>query len=309
MLPAAAQLVWRCCILCTASVCAVLRTGCLTQCFAHAAGCMPSAARRIRNTEVLRVACCISHLLASACTLSAVCCMLPVARCLLQAACCLVVSCLVACLLLGARCLLSFSRRLHKTGVLLHAARCPFPGACCLLRCMSLLLAACCLKSGACCLLRGACRLLFAAYCPLHAACCLDGVCYTLCVVKCIFPVACCMSSVAFSVMHVACCQLSVAHFPVVPCTLPLACRLRHCCQSDRVCCALSVVCFPVARPSARVLHGVRCLSPGPTSHLVWYMFCVASRLLDVAKRAFSVASCLLPMPIPFWHVVTLHDA
>ena len=199
------------------------------------------------------------------------------ARCLLHAACCVLPRCLGAC------CQWSFPK------FLLHAARCPLHAACCMLRCTTVLSAACCLKSGACCLLRVAC-FLFAAYCPLHGACCLEVVCCTLRVVGCMFPVACCVSSVTFSPMQVACCQLSVAQFPVVICgTLSVgSCRMH-----------VASCSFSGARPSVRCRMSVArshvCISSRCT-------VCVASRPSHVADRTFPVASCLLCVACPILH-------
>ena len=103
-------------------VCAELRTGCLTQCFAHAAGCVPSAARRTQRTAVLRAACCISHVLASPCMLSAFCCTLSVACCPLGVA---------GCLLSAARCLPSAACRMLRV-VCCLVWRCPLHAVCCL---------------------------------------------------------------------------------------------------------------------------------------------------------------------------------
>ena len=53
-------------------VCAVLRTGCRVQFYAHTVGCPLPAARRTQNAAVPCVSCCISHVLASSCMTSAV---------------------------------------------------------------------------------------------------------------------------------------------------------------------------------------------------------------------------------------------
>ncbi len=136
----------------------------------------------------------------------------------------------------------------------------------------------------ACRPLRVACRLLFAAYCPLHGACRLDVVYHAVC-----------------RLLHIPHCMLQVvyflfAHFPVVPCTLPLACRLRHCCQSDRACCALSVICFRLPAP---VPHGVRC--PLPVPRRISSSTCSALRvvccLLHDARSQSHVVSCPLRVP------------
>jgi hypothetical protein len=109
-------------------VCAVLRTGCRVQCFAHAACPLP-AARRTRSVAVSCVSSCISHVLASSCMSSAVCCTLSVARVawlcrLLPGVCCRVAvlpCCLVVC------CQLCFPDSS------LHVACCTLPVACCML--------------------------------------------------------------------------------------------------------------------------------------------------------------------------------
>ena len=127
LLHAAAPVV--CCILCVAS--AVLRTGCRVQCFAHAAGCALPAARRTRNAAVLCVSCCISHVLASSCMSSAVCCTLSVACSvwfcrLLRGVCCMprVACCLVA--------LLPVVNGLFQNSCCMpHVARCMLHAACC----------------------------------------------------------------------------------------------------------------------------------------------------------------------------------
>ena len=87
-------------------------------------------------------------------------------------------------------------------------------------------------------------------------------------------------------------------------CTLSLACRLRHCCLLDRVCCTLSGACFPVARPSApsRVVCVVCRLAHVASRHVA--CFCVARRRLHVACRMFPVASCLLSVACPIMHAV-----
>jgi hypothetical protein len=289
LLHAAARVVWSCVASCVASVpcCALVVENNASHMLL--VRCPLPAAHEMRQCRVFP--CCSSHVLASSCISSAVCCTLPVACVawvcrLLRGVCCmphvaLLPCCLVAC------CQWSFPK-FHVVCCMctLHAARCPLHAACCMLRCMTLLSAACCWKSGACCLLRVACRLLFAAYYPLHAACCLDVVCCTHCVVKCIFPVACCMSSVALSLMHVACRQLSVAHFPVVVCGIAArwivsACPFFVACRTFCVACCL----LP-----ARVSRGVRCLSPVPRR--------ISSRCtLHDARSLSHVVSCPLPVP------------
>jgi hypothetical protein len=271
-------------------VCAVLRTGCRVQCFAHAAACPLPPARRTRYAAVpcvsmLQLACARVLLHAVCCLIHVVCCMrrlaLPSsARWLLHAACCLVSCCLVAC------CQWSFHRfhvvccMLHVACCTLPVACCTLPVACCMLRCMTLLPAACCSKSGACCPLRVASRLLFAAHCLLHGACCLDVVCCTR-VVGYIFPDACCMLS------------------SVVRCTFSSG-RLRHCCPLDRVCvpflcctshvlrCMVAAACCPSPQcpPAAWCALPIAC----PTSHLV---------TVHVLRCASSVACCRPHVPLP----------
>jgi len=267
----------------------VLRTGCREQCFAHAACPLP-AARRTRNAAVSCVFCCISHVLASSCMPSVVCCTLSVARVawftrLLPGVCCRVALFLVAC------CQWCFPNSS------LHVACCTLPVARCMLHVALHVVVVRCMLLEVWRMLpvRDACRLLFAAYCPLHAACCLDVACCTLHVVSCTFPVARCMSSVAFSVMHVACSQLSVARFPVViGGTLSVGSCLLHVlrCMSHVLRCPWSVACIPPPCPTS---HGVCCLSAGPRSPLVTLHVAalrVVCRMLQTARPL--VACCLL---------------
>jgi hypothetical protein len=126
--------------------------------------------------------------------------------------------------------------------------------------------------------------------CILPAACrMLSGCCLLLLHVVCrVFP--CCISSVALSLMHVACCQLSVAHFPVVVCgiagrwivsacpffvacrTFSVACPMSHLvtlhvvrCESSDVCCMTHVLCCMLslgrcmAHRACRLPHAVCC--------------------------------------------------
>ncbi len=146
------------------------------------------------------------------------------------------------------------------------------------------------MNSCACCMLRGACRLLLAAIlpaacrmlsgsCVVARACCrLHFPCCILHVVWCIYPVACCMLSVV-------CCTFSSG-------------SLRHCCPLDHVCVPF-LCCMPhVLRcmwsvfllPAPPMLHGVRCLSPGPRR--------ISSRCtLRDARSLSHVVSCPLPVP------------
>ena len=259
--------------------CAVLRTGCRDQCFAHAAGCALPAARRTRNAAVPCVSCGISHVLASSCMSSAVCCTVSV-------------GCVACWLLSFARCLLS--------------------AACCLVACC---LVVCCPLHAVCCLFHVVCGLLHAAYCMLPCA-------LHVVVIRCVLPaciahvvwllcVACGVSSVAFSPSHVPRRMLSGLHFPVVSCTLSLACRPWHavrwtvlaarCLLSAArclwsavyrllhvVCCLWSVFCCP---PECPMSHGVRCLSPVPRRISSRCMCCVASRLLHSARPLFVMLS------------------
>ncbi len=256
-------------------VCALLRTGCRAQCFAHAAGVALPAARRRRNAALPYVSYCISHVLASSCMSS-----LSVARCLLHAW-------PVVCRLLREVCrmthvalvslALSSVVRCTPSVVFstLSVVRCVLHVACCLARCTSSLLA---------------------ASCPLHGACCLDVVCCTRRVVRCIFPVAC-------SPSHVVCCLLHSFQFARC-CPLRVVCgtAVRQIVSAARspssvLClhflhCMRSVVCrlFPVACPSVawRALS-VAC----PTSHLV-----------TLHVSALRVVGCMLHVARPLPHCV-----
>ena len=116
---------------------------------------------------------------------------------------------------------------------------------------MSLLFAACCMKFAArfplaaarcldaCCPLH-AVHCLFHVVCGLlHAAYCMLPCALHVVVIRCVLPaciahvvwllcVACGVSSVAFFPSHVPRRMLSGLHFPVVSCTLSLACRPWH---------------------------------------------------------------------------------
>ena len=156
LLHAAAPVV---CLHLVCGVCAVLRTGCREQCFAHAAACALPAARRTRNAAMpcvsllhlacarvlLHVVCCLMHVVR--CTLSVVFSTLPVVCCVLHVACCT-----------------------------LHAAL-RFACRCCSLhiaRCMAHVVWMLCVA-----------RVSSGEFSPLH----LHDVCH-------IFPDACCMSSI-----------------------------------------------------------------------------------------------------------------
>ena len=135
------------------------------------------------------------------------------------------------------------------------------------------------------------------------------------------------MSSVAFSPLHVACCQLSVAHLPVVVCgiadrwivsactfsvarrTFSVACGLRSAVACPSVPCRMvCAVCRLVPRriPSRCTLHdarslshGVRCLLPGPRRVSSRCMCCVARRRSHVACCTPPAASCRLAVACP----------
>ncbi len=155
-----------CCILCV--VCAVLRTGCRGQCFAHTAGwvahwlsCPLLAARRTRNAasrmfsrslacRMLSVVCCPLNAAVARCPFPVVC---RVVFCAVSAALPPVVYCLVVCCLFH----VVFSS-LSVACCPLPVARCPLHGVCCV---------AC-----HCCSLRIACSLAHVACCALHVVCC-----------------------------------------------------------------------------------------------------------------------------------------
>jgi hypothetical protein len=160
------------------------------------------------------------------------------------------------------------------------------------------------------CLLRVACR-------PLHGACCLDVV---------LLHATCRPLHFACCALHEVCCLLhSFRWCSHLSCTLSLACRLRHCGLLDRVCCTLSVVCFPVA-PLPHVpwcvlsVAGPRRISSGTCSALrvvccILHDACSRSHRVScvlpdpscmpyVACCRTRVLCCFLSMPIPFWHVV-----
>jgi hypothetical protein len=127
-------------------VCAVLRTGCRVQIYAHTAGCPLPAARRTRNAAVPCVSCCTSHVLASSCMPSAVWCTLFVACCPLPVVCCRPHVALLSLALLHVCCpvhaVCYFFRVVDtKSGFccMLHVARCPVHVVCCVAcRCCSL---------------------------------------------------------------------------------------------------------------------------------------------------------------------------
>jgi hypothetical protein len=272
-------------------VCAIMRTGCRVQRFAHAAGCPLPAARCTRNAAVPCVSSCISHVLASSCMSSAVACPLNASRCplpvpgcllwsFLRGVCCLLhAACglLPCCLLSGARRLLSFPR------CLLSVACCPLPVARCTVSVALHVIVARCV--------------LLAVWRMLPVARCMSSV------VRCILPAACCPDVVCcmFHVMSsVACCLLSVV------CCLLRICQwsregrlLRHCCPSDRVCCTLcaayrTLVTLRVGHceSSRCMLHGphplshaVPCPSPAPILHVVGSMLSLVRCLCNLAWR------------------------
>jgi hypothetical protein len=267
-------------------VCAELRTGCLIQCFAHAAGCMPSA-YEIRQ-------CCVLPVASRMCSRPHARCLLSVARCLLHAA-----RCVAGCLLSAARCMPSAACRMLR-GVCCLVACCPLHAVCCLFplsveRCtlpvagclllgiccvaFRLVFAVCCMKSGACCMLPVARCMSFAAYCPLHGAWCLDVVCCTLRGVGCIFAV-CCMPSVV-------CCT---GRLHAAPCVSSLH-ALR---------CMLHVLRCP---PHGPMSHGVRCLLPVPRrlSSVARCVLRLVSCPLHLSRS--HVACCLSSAACPIFHV------
>jgi hypothetical protein len=144
-----------------------------------------------------------------------------------------------------------------------------------LLRCMPLLFAAWCMLPVARCR-SFAVRCILPAAWRMSSGCCLHVVCCIMRVVCCIFPVARCV--------------VPVAHFPVVPCTLSLACRFE---------CALPLVCFrpPAPVSPARMVCAVRRpvprrISPGTCSALR-----VACCMLHSARSRWYVVS--FPFPVP----------
>jgi hypothetical protein len=291
LLHAAAPVV--CCILCVAS--AVLRTGCRVQCIAHAAGCALPAARRTRNAAVLCVSCCISHVLASPCMSSAVCCTLSVACVvwfcrLLRGVCCMprVACCLVAC------CQWSFPK------FLLHAARCPLHAACCMLRCTTVLSAAMLLEvwrmlpvargmfAGRC-IVPAACRMLSGS-CPLEAACrWLHFPRRMLHVVRHIFRDAGCMLSIV-------CCTISSGRLRHAVRWIVSTCPFFVAYRTFSVACGL----LPVARPSVpcRMVCAVCRLVPRRISSVACYALRVVCCMLHTALSVLPVVSC------PVLHVV-----
>ena len=180
------------------------------------------------------------------------------ARCLLHAACCVLPRCLVAC------CQWSFPK------FLLHAARCPLHAACCMLRCTTVLSAACCLKSGACCLLHAVCYVLHAVHCMAHVAC------------RFLLHAACRPLHFPYCALHVAWCLLHTLQWCLARCPLRVVCGIAVRWIGSAARCLWSVLMLP-----AQVPHVAWCAlsvcRQVPRSHLVWYMFCVSSRLLHVA--------------------------
>jgi hypothetical protein len=296
------------CILCVSS--AVLRTGCRVQCFAHAAGCALPAARRTRNAAVLCVPCFISHVLASSCMSSAVCCTLSVWFCrLLRGVCCMprVACCLVALLPVGNGLFQNSCCMPHVARSMLHVALHDGVVRCMLLEVWRMLPV----------LLRVA-FLLFAAYCPLHAARCHEVVCCTLqCrwlhfprrmlrVICHIFPDAGCMLSmvcctissgrlrhavrwivstcpffVACRTFSVACCLLPVAGTSVPCAWCALSVAWSHVASRHVACYALRVVCCTLLTAPS-VLRVVSC----PVVHVVCRTPPVACR--RVAQRCHT---------------------
>jgi hypothetical protein len=275
LLHAAAPVV--CCVLCVASVpCCALVVEYNASRMLLVVRWPLLAAHEMRRCRAFP--CCISHVLASSCVSSAVCCMrclvLPSsARCLLHAACCLVA--LMPC------CLLSMvSPKFHVVCCMLHAA-------CCMLRCMSS--AACCLKSGTCCRLR--CTSFF---------------------VRCMSPAACCMLSGSF-LLHAACRQV---HFPC--CVLHVVCCIfsNACCMlSSVVCCTFSSgrLRHAVRRNSSACPFFVACRTWSAACCLPQFpcrMACAACRLARVAScpvacSALRVFGCLLQTARPLSHLVS----
>ena len=134
--------------------------------------------------------------------------------------------------------------------------------------------AAWCMLSG-CFLLHAACRRLHFPRCMLH-------------VVSYISP------------MDAACCQLCVAHVPVVVCGVAgrwivSACAFFAACRTFSVACGL----FSVARPSVPcrmpcALSAARPISHLVTLHVAWRTLPVACWLLSVACPVLHVVCCLL---------------
>ena len=282
-------------------VCAVLRTGCRVQCCAHAAACPLPAARRTRNVAVPCVSC-------GMCSRPLACRLLSVARYLLHAlpvvcsflrgVCCLTYFASFSVALLSVvRCTLSvvFST-LSVVCCMLHAA-------CFLARCMSLLSAACCLKSGACCMLPFSGCMSFVVRCILPAACrMLSGSCLLYAAYRQLhFPRCISLAVPYISPMDVACCQLCVAHFPVVVCGIAgrwivSACPFFVACRTFSVACGL----FSVARPSVPCRMPCALSVACPISHR--HVACAALRVvgctLHVPCRMLShVLSWLLAVP------------
>jgi hypothetical protein len=119
--------------------------------------------------------------------------------------------------------------------------------------------------------------------CLLHAACRWLQVPRRMLRVVChIFPDAGCMLSIV-------CCTISSGRLRHAVRLIMSTCPFFVACRTFSV--AVVCACCPSQRPMS---HGVRCLSPGPASHLICCMCCVASRLLHVAYRPLRVAYCLL---------------
>jgi hypothetical protein len=119
------------------------------------------------------------------------------------------------------------------------------------------------------------------------------------------------MSSAAFSPLHVACCQLSVAYFPLVVCGIGIRGILSACpfFVAHRT---FSVACCLFACPSVpcRMACAVRRLSHVASRHVAMVACCcVASRLLSVAFRTSHFAWCDLSVARSASHLVTVHVA
>jgi hypothetical protein len=321
-----------CCILC--GVCAVLRTGCRVQCFAHAAARPLRAARRAQKSVVPQVR-------ASSCVSSAACCTLSVACVawfcrLLRGVCCMPHIALLPVALLsvvnGPFSTLSVACcTLHVACCMLHVALHVVVVRCMLLevwrmlpvaRCMSFVvrcvLSAACRMLSRCCLLHAACRQLHFPRCMLHG-CIFCDACCMLSVVCCLFSgdhrrhAVRWIVSAARSPLHVARSPLPVVgcRYPApvshvacrvcclwpVPRRISSRCTLRRCVSSVACCMSHVLRCMWsvfYCLPECPTSHGVRCLSRVPTSHLV---------TLRVLCCATSAACCTLHVPLS--HVVS----
>jgi hypothetical protein len=175
-------------------------------------------------------------------------------------------------------------------------------------RCM--LSAACRMLSG-CCLWHDACRRLHFPRCMLHVVSCLLHIFRWSSAA--LLPVGSCLR--ALSLLHVARSPSPVAYLPApvspvawralsVACPTSLLVTLQwlHVAALRVVCCLLHA-----ARP---MLHGVRCLSPFPRSHLVTVhvaALCVVCRMLHVARspsHMLSLVRCLSHLACRLSHAV-----